>query len=89
MPRLLLDIRGLLVEWIRKSQELPGVRENAQQQHEQILQAILDRDPSGAREAMRTHLATFERAYTLLGRISENDSSDTTEASRAGMEAQA
>ena len=68
LPRLLLDIRGLLVgSWIRKSQELPGVRENAQQQHEAILEAIVLGDSERARNEMRAHLTTFEKAYTLLG----------------------
>lgn len=89
LPRLLLDIRGLLVEWIRKSQELPGVRENAQQQHERILEAILNRDSNRAREEMRTHLATFQRAYTLLGRISETEEPKSGETTRIEMEAQA
>jgi len=70
LPRLLLDIRGLLIEWIAKSQELPGLRENAHEQHKRILQSILDRDPESAREEMQAHLQTFQRAYTLLGRIS-------------------
>lgn len=70
LPRLLVDIRGILAEWITKSQELPGLRENAQEQHESILRCIANRDPTGAREEMRTHLETFQRAYTLLGRIS-------------------
>ena len=52
-----------------KSQELPGLRENAIVQHETISQSILDRNPAKAREAMQAHLQTFQRAYTLLGRI--------------------
>jgi GntR family transcriptional repressor for pyruvate dehydrogenase complex len=69
LPRLLMDIRGILAEWITKSQELPGLRENAQEQHESILRCIANRDPVGAREEMRAHLETFQRAYTLLGRL--------------------
>jgi hypothetical protein len=52
-----------------KSQELPGLRENALHQHEKILESIVNRNPVKARENMVAHLATFERAYTLLGRI--------------------
>lgn len=70
LPRLLADIRGLLVEWIAKSQELPGVRENAQEQHERIYRRIAERDPEGARKEMQAHLETFEHAYKLLGRMS-------------------
>jgi DNA-binding FadR family transcriptional regulator len=72
LPRLLKDIRGLLLEWISKSQELAGLRENAQIQHEHILQCVIDRNPEAARHAMRAHLQTFSRAYTLLGRISDS-----------------
>jgi GntR family transcriptional repressor for pyruvate dehydrogenase complex len=89
LPRLLLDIRGLLVEWIRKSQELPGVRENAQQQHEAILEAIVLGDSERARNEMRAHLTTFEKAYTLLGRISESSSGESGELDRKPTEAQA
>ncbi|MFL6446888.1 MAG: FadR/GntR family transcriptional regulator [Bryobacteraceae bacterium] len=89
LPRLLLDIRGLLVEWIRKSQELPGVRENAQQQHESILRAIVNGDAEGARQGMRAHLTTFEKAYTLLGRISEAKGGESAEANRNSAQAQA
>jgi GntR family transcriptional repressor for pyruvate dehydrogenase complex len=71
LKRLLIDIRGLLAEWITKSQELPGLIENAQQQHERILELIVQRNALGAREAMRAHLKTFQSAYTLLGRISD------------------
>jgi GntR family transcriptional regulator, transcriptional repressor for pyruvate dehydrogenase complex len=73
LPRLLADIRGLLVEWIAKSQELTGVRENAQEQHERIFRCIADRNPEGARKEMQAHLETFERAYKLLGKISVGD----------------
>jgi GntR family transcriptional repressor for pyruvate dehydrogenase complex len=69
LRHLLVDIRGVLIEWIMKSQELPGLRENALVQHEQIFESILNRDPAGAREAMQAHLQTFERAYQLLGKI--------------------
>jgi GntR family transcriptional repressor for pyruvate dehydrogenase complex len=70
LPRLLIDIRGLLVEWIAKSQELPGLVENAHQQHNRIFESIAGHDAAAARREMRTHLETFQRAYTLLGRIS-------------------
>jgi DNA-binding FadR family transcriptional regulator len=69
LRRLLVDIRGVLIEWIRKSQELPGLRENAMVQHEKIFDSIAERNPVKAREAMQSHLQTFQRAYTLLGKI--------------------
>lgn len=71
---LLTPIRGLLQEWISKSQELPGIRENAQRQHAKILAAIRDHDPDKARHAMRTHLQTCEKVFNLLGRLSESKS---------------
>jgi GntR family transcriptional repressor for pyruvate dehydrogenase complex len=72
LPRLLTDIRGLLVEWIAKSQELPGLLENAHEQHKRILASIAGHDPQSARREMQAHLETFQRAYTLLGRISNS-----------------
>lgn len=72
LPRLLFDIRELLVEWIQKSQELPGLRDNAHSQHEKIFSAVCDRDPERARREMRAHLETFERAYKLLGQINRS-----------------
>lgn len=69
---LLTPIRGQLQEWIAKSQELPGIRENAQRQHAKILAAICDHNPDKARSAMRTHLQTCEKVFNLLGRLSEN-----------------
>lgn len=89
LPRLLLDIRELLMEWIQKSQELPGVRENAQEQHERILQAILNRDTEKARSEMRAHLHTFERAYKLLGRISTPVGREEAQETSPTLEAQA
>lgn len=69
LRRLLSDIRGVLIEWIAKSQELPGLRENALEQHALICARISERNAAGARAAMESHLSTFQRAYTLLGRI--------------------
>lgn len=69
LRHLLVDIRGVLKEWIMKSQELPGLRENAIVQHEAILASIAERNAGKAREAMQAHLQTFQRAYTLLGKI--------------------
>jgi DNA-binding FadR family transcriptional regulator len=66
-----MDVRGLLAEWITKSQELPGMRENAQEQHRRIYKSIMKHDPERARREMKVHLQTFEKAYRLLGRLSE------------------
>jgi GntR family transcriptional repressor for pyruvate dehydrogenase complex len=71
LRHVLTDIRGVLIEWIMKSQELPGLRENALVQHRKIFESIRDHRPQAAREAMETHLQTFQRAYNLLGKIGE------------------
>ncbi len=71
LSRLLIDVRSLLVEWITKSQSLPGMRENAHEQHQRITKSIRERNSEAARLEMREHLRTFQRAYTLLGRISD------------------
>jgi GntR family transcriptional regulator, transcriptional repressor for pyruvate dehydrogenase complex len=67
---LLTPIRGVLKEWISKSQELPGIKENAHRQHAKILSAVRRREADKARHAMRTHLQTCEKMFNLLGRIS-------------------
>ncbi len=69
---LLTPIRGVLKEWISKSQELPGIKENAHQQHGKILSAVRRREPEKARHAMRTHLQTCEKMFNLLGRLTSN-----------------
>lgn len=71
LAMLLADVRGLLAEWIKKSQELPGLMENAQEQHGRIFKAISDHDASAARREMRAHLETFQRAYSILGRVAQ------------------
>lgn len=68
---LLLAIRGMLQEFIAKSQELPGIKQNAQDHHGKIYNAIRERNPEKARRAMRAHLQTCDKAFNLLGHISE------------------
>jgi GntR family transcriptional repressor for pyruvate dehydrogenase complex len=70
--QLLSPIRGVLTEWISKSQELPGIQENAHRQHVKILSAIRSRNPEKARHAMKTHLHTCEKTFSLLGRLVES-----------------
>ena len=71
LQQLLTPIRGVLQEWIKKSQELPGLRENAHLQHRKIVQALKQRDPKRARHSMQVHLQTFHKALTLLGKITD------------------
>lgn len=68
---LLAPIRSVLQDFIAKSQEMPGIKENAHEHHAKILAAIRQRNPDKARGEMRSHLQTCEKAFTLLERISE------------------
>jgi GntR family transcriptional repressor for pyruvate dehydrogenase complex len=70
LQQLLVPIRGAIHEWIIKSQELPGKKENSLEQHSRILEAIRGRDPEQAAQAMETHLLTFQKAVDLMGSIS-------------------
>ena len=86
LRHLLTDIRGVLIEWITKSQELPGLRENALAQHKKIFESIADHNPVKAREAMQAHLQTFQRAYTLLGKMVDSGATmPTSTASRPSV----
>jgi GntR family transcriptional repressor for pyruvate dehydrogenase complex len=78
LQELLAPIRGVLQEFIAKSQELPGIKENAHEHHGKILSALRQRNPEKARRAMRAHLHTCERAFTLLEQISETAASELT-----------
>ena len=78
LHELLMPIRGVLQEFIAKSQELPGIKENAHENHGKIISALRQRNPEKARRAMRAHLHTCERAFTLLEKISETAASDMT-----------
>lgn len=79
LHELLVPIRGVLQEFIAKSQEMPGIRENAQEHHAKILAALRQRNPEKAKREIRAHLHTCEKAFTLLEKISE-----TATASGAG-----
>jgi len=68
---LLTALRGIILEWVTKSQELPGVTDSAQTNHTKIMEALRQRSPDKARRAMRAHLHTCERAFTLLDKISK------------------
>lgn len=71
LAQLLRAIRGLLQEVIRKSAQLPGDQELTYQQHHKVWRAIAERNPRRARSAMRNHLRTFQRGYTLLAKMSD------------------
>lgn len=71
LHELLVPIRGVLQEFIAKSQEMPGIRENAHEHHAKILAALRQRNPEKAKREIRAHLHTCEKAFTLLEKISE------------------
>ena len=70
LNELLTPIRSVLQEFIAKSQELPGITLEAHEHHTKILAAIRQCNPEKARRAMRAHLQTCGKAFTLLGRFS-------------------
>ncbi len=72
LRELLVPIRGMMHEWIAKSHELPGKKENSLGQHRKILEAIRQRDPEKAQKAMEAHLLTFPRVFALLETMSES-----------------
>jgi GntR family transcriptional repressor for pyruvate dehydrogenase complex len=59
----LISIEALTLESRKQTSALPGIREAATKQHEEIVTAIANRDPDAAREAMYTHLSFIENAY--------------------------
>lgn len=77
LAQFLRAIRGLLQEVIRKSANLPSDRELTYGQHKNILQALKERSSRKARSAMREHLRTFRRSYTLLVKISESENKES------------
>lgn len=66
LAELLSHIRGALQELIRKSLLLPNGTELAFQQHQEILNALRQRNAARARHAMRIHLTAFQRGYNVL-----------------------
>ncbi len=69
LGELLKHIRIGLQELITKSLLLPAGMELAYKQHRAILEALKQRNPAGARSAMRTHLRAFQRGYKVLFQI--------------------
>lgn len=71
LHELLTPMRGVLQEFITKSQELPGIKENAHAYHAKLLAVLRKRNPDLARKTMHAHLHTCEKAFSLLGKISD------------------
>lgn len=66
--RVLDALKGILAEVRARTGVVPGSGQIAKVQHDAIVRAIVDRDPSSAREAMRQHIetatATVHQAWT-------------------------
>jgi len=56
-------IRDLYLETARQTRLTPEIARDRLRDHERILQAVLDRDPPAAAQAMKEHL---EKAYQIL-----------------------
>lgn len=67
LAQLLRTIRGLLQEWIVRSQTMARARDAARRGHSDILAALHRRDALAAREAMKSHL---EESYALMRQAS-------------------
>lgn len=59
-------LRNLTRQWIHFKLQMPGVPENVLKRHESIYRAIAKRNPTMARNAMRTHL---EEAMALVTQV--------------------
>lgn len=67
---LMSPIRGVLKEWISRSEKMPEIQRNAQKQHRNILAAIRKHDAEGAKREMRAHLEACEKIYSLIEHMS-------------------
>jgi GntR family transcriptional repressor for pyruvate dehydrogenase complex len=67
LAQLLRTIRGLLQEWIVRSQTVSKARDAAKRGHTKILAALRERDGEAARAAMRGHL---EESFELMRKAS-------------------
>jgi GntR family transcriptional regulator, transcriptional repressor for pyruvate dehydrogenase complex len=63
---LIKSVRERMMELITKSLLLHEGREQAVKQHAKILEAFRSGSPAKAREAVRLHLASFQRGYKVL-----------------------
>ena len=81
LGQLLRTIRGLLQEYIVKSQRMPAARDLAISGHAAILEAIRRRQPEMARQAMRNHL---QGSGTLVHRITKSMNKIGAAAQEAG-----
>jgi GntR family transcriptional repressor for pyruvate dehydrogenase complex len=66
LNQLLAGVREQTMEFITKSLLLPEGMEQAAAQHAKVLEAFRQHNPAKAREAMRSHLLSFQRGYSVL-----------------------
>jgi GntR family transcriptional repressor for pyruvate dehydrogenase complex len=74
---LLTPIRNVLQDFIARSQSLPGIKDKAHEHHAKIVAALRQRNPEKARREMRAHLQTCDKAFMLLEKISEANSTSS------------
>jgi DNA-binding FadR family transcriptional regulator len=66
LHNLLAGVREKTMELITKSLLLEEGMENALRGHVKVLEALRQRNPARAREAMRRHLQSFQRGYNVI-----------------------
>jgi DNA-binding FadR family transcriptional regulator len=67
-PRLVSELRTVLQDQALTAAEKPGRALQAADEHDTILEAINDRDPKAAAEAMRQHLAAVDEIMNATRR---------------------
>jgi GntR family transcriptional regulator, transcriptional repressor for pyruvate dehydrogenase complex len=82
---LLRTIRALLQEWIVRSQHTVVSRQLAIAGHSEVLEALKQRQPERAREAMRGHL---QKSFVLLHHVHEVEEKRRDEAFAPGVPAE-
>jgi GntR family transcriptional regulator, transcriptional repressor for pyruvate dehydrogenase complex len=66
LNKILADVREKTRELISKSLLLEEGMKNAMPGHIKVLEALRQRNPAKAREAMRKHLRSFQRGYNVI-----------------------
>jgi GntR family transcriptional repressor for pyruvate dehydrogenase complex len=66
LGNILKDVRDQMRELISKSLLMREGMEQAANQHAKMLDALRQHNPTKAREAMRSHLESFQRGYRVL-----------------------
>jgi GntR family transcriptional repressor for pyruvate dehydrogenase complex len=66
LNQILSSVREQTIDLITKSLLLEEGRKNALHGHIKILEAVRQRNPTKAREALRNHLQSFQRGYNVF-----------------------